>query len=492
MTNAQSLVKELRAKDHLPALDGSVEAICALTDDPLTCIADLTAVILRDCSLTSNLITTANSALYGTAEPIKTISAAITSLGFEMIRSLSIGLGLVKQISECARNRNLYRLFAGAYFSGMFATSLGRRLGQDFPEELFVTGILTALPRLLLAHAFPEKYAAMEKKVMAGQEELNRACVEAFGTTYTELAIEIARFWNLPKSVVSLLQGENRSDPWLAMVREASQISDMLFGNARGGAAAMKSVEVRLRKLLRDEDFHLAEFISQTCVADQNTVRFFKLTAQDVEMLVRIVEWGKVNPSEVANLLSFGAATDELNATAQENPAQIIGQILTDLTMSVRSGANVNEILLTAMEGICRCLRPGCVVVAFPDRASRQLEGRMCVGAASGVSVSEFRVSMDNDASAVVRCLNTKKALPASVARDLPSPFLQRLNLDSLLLVPIVAGGRGIGMYVIGRATPLPFSKQEETWSTALVEHVAMAFERVVAAKASFSPSSPK
>ena len=480
MTNSQTLVRELSAKGQLPALEANVGAICTLTEDPLTCVADLTAVILRDCSLTSNLIATANTALYGSAESVKTVSAAISTLGFDAIRSLSVGLGIVKQMSQCAQNRNLYRLFAGAYFSGMLSVALGQRMGEDAPEELFVTGLLSGLPRLLLAHAFPEKYAQMEKRVMTAQEDVNHACLDAFGVTYLDLASEIARFWNLPTNVVRILNGEERTDRSLALVRQAGQIADVMFGNARGGAEVLRGLEKKLQLFTRDPSFRVPDFVTETCSADQNTVRFFKLTSQDVEMMVRIAEWGKVNPGDVANLLSFGAASQELKDDAQEDPALIIGQLLADLTMSVRSGTEINKILLTAMEGIYRCLRPACVLVAFSNYASRRIEGRLCLGAS--VLASEFQVSLDEN-SLIAGCLAARKPVLASVSRDLPLPFLKRLNAEFLLLLPIVTLGKAIGLYLVARETSRPLTKQEETWSAALVEHVAIAFERLKSAK---------
>lgn len=475
----QELLNELRKKGQLPALDGNIGAICTLTADPRTCTSDLTAVILRDCSLTSNVIATANSALYRPAEPIKTVSAAIVAIGFEKVRSLAVGLGIVKQVSESARNRNLYRLFAGAYFTGMFAMSFGRSIKMENPEELFVMGVLSGLPRLLLANAFPERYAEMEDKVTSGKDELNGACREAFGVNYRDLAAEIAEFWKIPASVVHLLKGEDGASPTVSLLSEANHISDMIFGSAAGGAEAMKTVENRLRVLVHNKDFKLPEFIGATCAADQNTARFFKLTPKDVEMMVRIVEWGKVSPAEVAKILTFGAANKELQETAREDPALVIGQILTDLTTCVRGGADINRVMLTAMEGIYRCVRPACVLVVFPNNISGYLEGRLFLGTGVAISASDFRVPLRQDGSVVARCLSSGKAVPASMASDLPQPLLKRLNLDFLLLVPIVAVGSGIGFYLVGRESAVPFSKQEEGWIEAIVEHVAMAFERI-------------
>src|SRR5512142_2675843 len=106
-----TLLRELRNRGKLPALDANVGTIYSLTTDPLTSTAELTSVILRDTALTSSVISTANCALYRPSEPVKTVSNAIMIMGYETVRSLAFSLGILKQLNQSAKNRNLYRLF---------------------------------------------------------------------------------------------------------------------------------------------------------------------------------------------------------------------------------------------------------------------------------------------------------------------------------------------------------------------------------------------
>lgn len=296
------MMAELRSRGDLPALDANVATICSLTAHPLTGAADLTSVILRDAALTASVVSTANSALYSPSEPVKTVSTAILVLGFEKVRALALGLSILKQMEQNAQNRNLYRLFACAYFSGMFAMALGRRLGHPNPEELLVAGVLTQLPRLLLAHGFPDRYAAMEERMSKDKLSLERACEETFGINYHGLTDEIARHWNMPASVGRALKGHGDSPT--SLLRQASRLADMMFGNLSGSAASLEASERDLQTALKNPAFRLAEFIGQTCEADPNVTRFFRLNRNDVEMMVKIIEWGRVNPAEVAAALT--------------------------------------------------------------------------------------------------------------------------------------------------------------------------------------------
>ena len=68
---------------------------------------------------------------------------------------------------------------------------------------------------------------------------------------------------------------------------------------------------------------------------DDNIRRFFKLTPQDVEMMVKIVEWGKVSAAQVAATLSFSPEQEEVPWDSEE-PEVAIGHYLTELMRNSR------------------------------------------------------------------------------------------------------------------------------------------------------------
>ena len=471
-----SVLLELRNKGHLPALDTNVASVCTLTDDPLTGTAELTSVILRDPALTTNIISTANTVLYRPAEPVTTVSTAILIIGFECVRTLALGLGIFQQVGQTAKNRNLYRLLTCAYFSGMFAMSLAHKAGQKNPEELRVAGMLSQLPRLLLAHAFPDRYAVLERRMATEKLSLDRACQEVFGTSHRGLAVEIAQFWGLPACVARHIQGETGNDTLGTVVKQACHIADMMFGNQPGGGAALAASERELQKALRNSEFNLGEFISATCESDPNVNRLFRLSQKDVAMMVSIVEWGKVSSADVAASLVVGASDGLPDEKVIEDPAVLIGQYLTELIRLIRRGPDINRVLLTGLEAIHRCVRPECALLAFPDAAKQRLQGRFLLG--SGGKASEFAVDLRDDKSPIVRCLNSQQPLQLHARQDLPDSFLTRANLNAIFLAPIVVDRKPIGLCLVGREKPTPFSEQELSWIDAVMSHFSTAFER--------------
>ena len=155
------LMEEMRAKGNLPALSETVLEISRIARKQNASSLDLATVIMRDCGLASNLLTTVNSSYYAPRFPIKTIIAAVTYLGFDKVSLLSLGLGLFRHTMASLQHRKMLKLYATSYFSGILAMSLSKAYRHDNPEEIFIAGLLYRLPGLALANTFPDRFQKM-------------------------------------------------------------------------------------------------------------------------------------------------------------------------------------------------------------------------------------------------------------------------------------------------------------------------------------------
>jgi hypothetical protein len=251
----------------------------------------------------------------------------------------------------------------------------------------------------------------------------------------------------------------------------------MLFGNVPGGSSVVQAVESRLRTALAIKDFALAEFISQTCDLDSNVKRFFKLNSKDVEMMVKIVEWGKVDTAQLAATLTYGAATQEMQEREQD-PALIVGQYLAEMVLNMRRAPDINRMLLTSLEAIYRCVRPDSVLVAFINKDTQRMEGRFVVGSATAIHPREFRVALSDQDSPIIHCLQSQQPITLAINPELPLALFKKMNLQIVRLAPILIGDTAAGLFILGREKLDPFSSQETLWLDAIVTNVSMAFER--------------
>ena len=477
----QEIVRRLRQSDSMPALDENVAQLCRMTGCKDTAATELTRVIRRDAAITSRLLAMANSAAYRPRTPVKTISAAVILLGFDRIQPLSLGLTLFNKHAGNVRDKELYRLLVCAYCTGNLAMHMARILESETPEELFVAGLLHQLPRLLLANGFPDLYRQMDQRVLSGKCDLEQACKQVFGVRFEEIAAAIAEHWNLREPQSPPPPGAH-PELRARTVPLAIDIADMLFGNRPTGPEAIALATQSLCALLRVKNLSLPDFVGASSFDDPNMENFFNLTRQDLVMMTRIAEWGKVSSSDVANSLTASLQKRPEPAPADEAPL-VMAHFLSELMLAVRKRYSFNDVLMIAQEGIYRCIRPECVIASFIDRDRKQLQGRLYAGRNPGFAAHRCRIPLNSPGLLASQNLRSGEASLAQVAAQPvldDDTLLAELGIGSVLLAPIQAGSRPIGQYLLGR-TPAqpPFTPDDCLWMSAIAGHVGLSFEQM-------------
>lgn len=482
--SAAELIKKLQQSDSIPALDENVRQLCRLTGSRSTAAADLTAVIMRDAALTSRLLSMANSASYRSRVAVKTISAAVILFGFDRIQQLAVGLSIFHKHAGDIRDKELYRLLVCAYCTGNLAMHMGRLMHDENPEELFVEGLLRQIPRLSLANGFPDLYHKMEQLTASGQCSIDVACKQVFNIELDDIKKAIAEHWKLlpaghNPAGHSALYIENRKKTILL----ATEISDLIFGNSQTGPEAVQAVSEEMSRLLKTKLFSLPEFVGASAQKDPNMQMFFNLTEQDLSMMTRIAEWGKVSSAEVANRLTESFVHHSEAPLVRENEPLMMAHFLSELMLSVCRHCSFNDVLMMAQEGIYRCMQPECVIAAFIDPGHNQLQGRLCASRLPGINASHYRVSLNS--ATLLAALNMKEKnadvikLNGQAVLD-DDHILKEMNITTALIAPIAAGGSPIGQFFLGRgADSPPFSPDDCLWVEAIAGHVALSFEQI-------------
>ena len=92
----QDKVKQLICNEvnNLPILPEMIQKVVSLTQDEKTTAKNLSDLISYDQAISSRLLKVANSAYYGLSREISTIQHAVVVLGFEQVKSLSLGIAV--------------------------------------------------------------------------------------------------------------------------------------------------------------------------------------------------------------------------------------------------------------------------------------------------------------------------------------------------------------------------------------------------------------
>lgn len=476
---ARDLVTQMKKKGSLPALSENVLDILSLTKLSETRTADLAAVIMRDCGLTSSMLVTANSTYYAPRYPIKTVSTAVTFLGFEKVFSLAFGLSIFKQNMKADFSNELLELYASSYFTGTLSMSLARKYNYKNPEEIFVAGLFYRLPSVALAYTFPETFQKMEGLMRENQLSINKACKESFGVEYDEICRGVAEIYKVPGKIEDVLMKKNKNDALSSLINESGNISDMLFGAKPGGRIEIAKIGERIQDILGQGKFSISDFIKETCYDDKNIKRFFNLGDEDIEMMVNILEWGKDKPSQVISKLDIGKALED--SEKEEDPETLFGRFITELAMDRKKNAGINQVLMLAQEAMYRCLQADIFTVFF-DSTRKALKARLYAGHNTHVSSGDFQLDTAKSDSPIFECIDKHKTILWNDSqRDLglPSGISEQLNTKYALFSPIFVDDKSIGLYFASRPEGTTFSEREEIWMEQIIENVELSFEKI-------------
>jgi|GEM_PF-668805 len=475
------LIEQMRKLGGLPALNENIQDIFRLSGSEQTSAADLAAVIMRDCGLASTLLVAANSTAFAPRLPLKTITAAITFLGFDQVHLMALAFSVFKQNLRPNYDHELLKLYARSYFSGVLSMTLARETGYTSPEEIFVAGMFYNLPSLALAYTFPDQFKLMLKLQASGQT-IHDACQQVFEVPYEQICLGVMELYRIPGKVEELLSSRPERDlAELKLVEEASYVTGMLFGNNPGGKKELSKAETRIRKLIHNSRFSVTNLIRNSCCQDKNINRFFNLSDEDIKMMVNVLEWGKANPAQVVTKLGIGTGLDD-TVPEKENPELTFNSYLQELFLLRRSNSELNQMLMLAQEAIFKSFGAPDVFTAFIDQSGEQLEGRFFIGAKSSVHAHDLTLPLSRESSPLIRCFQEKRPCRwtnGDADLELPEQLGRALKVKYAMCTPLVVNRRAIGLYFLGRTDGPAFTSRDELWLAQIVENVELLCEKM-------------
>ncbi len=207
-TIAFSIAQEiLSTSTNIPPMPDNGTKILEMARQPIgkIDIPDFAKLVESDPSLLTRVLQLSNSSYYSEVEKIITLRAAITRIGLTEMTN-SVCLYLFQTILP--KFPNIEGFSYNDYWSHSWACAVAnRRLGHPnldmgvLAGELYITGLLHGMGKLLLAIHFPDQFTKCIIKARERKLPLHEVEKDEFGTTDALVAARIMKFWNLPPNI---------------------------------------------------------------------------------------------------------------------------------------------------------------------------------------------------------------------------------------------------------------------------------------------------
>lgn len=191
----EQLYEQLRL-NTLPEVYYQVnEAINCPTSD----INDIASLVSEDPALCARLLRIANSAMFNFPTPIDTISQAVTVIGTQQLRDLTLACNLGNLFPGIPPHIvNMEQFWRHSIGAGICARTIASMRRENNVEKFYLMGLLHDLGRLAIYSLLPE-FSAKVLNDVSGQSRLCLEIVDEPGEVdHAEISAILLEHWQLP------------------------------------------------------------------------------------------------------------------------------------------------------------------------------------------------------------------------------------------------------------------------------------------------------
>lgn len=248
-------------------------------DNPKSSANDVALIINQDPNLSARILKIANSAIFGFATEISTVTRALTIMGFAPLHDLVLATTAVKAFKGISSDLvNMKDFWLHSVYCATIARLLARKCNVIDSERLFVCGILHDLGHLVIYAKCPTQAS----KILLRAKQENCPIVflekEVLGFDYAEVGGELLKSWKLPPSLYETVANHThlKRDDHFSLDSAIIHIANILALQEESHRTGFSASKLDLQALqitgLNEEDLDLV-----TIEAKRNMAEILKL-----------------------------------------------------------------------------------------------------------------------------------------------------------------------------------------------------------------------
>ncbi len=199
-TLKQNFIDELHKKKIiLPEIPAVVFELNEVIANPMSSAEHIAEVVNRSPSLTALLLKIVNSSFFGFPSKIDKVSHAVTLIGVREISALALGISILSVFKNIPKEIiDMYSFLKHSLACGIFSRVLAAHLNSNQTEQLFVSGLLHDLGRLILYIHFPKESHNIITRSRNRSKLLIQEEADYLGCDHSEVGRQLLKQWKLP------------------------------------------------------------------------------------------------------------------------------------------------------------------------------------------------------------------------------------------------------------------------------------------------------
>lgn len=216
----------------MPSIPLVLSRILQILDDDSASSKQLEDLILHDPPLSARILKLANSAFYSFIAEVKTISHGISLLGFNLVKSLAIGVSLFDSFAMGMRNEAslLSKLWMHSFAAGLVAQEIWtRRGGRRDGEFAFMCGLLHDIGKVVFFKKDTSRYLPLFATEKGKKDpDISHYEMDLFGIDHSTAGAMLAREWGLPPELATVIRYHHSPLDSSMLLVVAISLADMI------------------------------------------------------------------------------------------------------------------------------------------------------------------------------------------------------------------------------------------------------------------------
>jgi putative nucleotidyltransferase with HDIG domain len=202
LINDEALRSLMGRIDSLPSPPKIYWELTAALADPGVSMESVAAIIEQDPALAAKLLQLVNSPYFGIAKPVLALRPAVAYLGFELIRGVVLTAHILRTFDGAPPIPGCRVEHLQSY--ALVTAKVARRLVPrgDAAEQAFTAALLHDVGKIVIAAAFPDRFAEVLRASESGEKLFHEAEREMLGFGHAEVGAYLLALWGLPHPIV--------------------------------------------------------------------------------------------------------------------------------------------------------------------------------------------------------------------------------------------------------------------------------------------------
>jgi len=186
----------------LPEIPAIIYELNEVIAAPLTSAQDIARIVNKSPSIAALLLRVVNSAFYGFPSRIDSITRAVTLIGSKEITNLALGISTMQIFKSIPGGQiSMNAFIRHSLACGILARVLGAHKDIQQTEQLFISGLLHDIGRLIIYKYFPDRVAEIVDKNLNQGMPLLDAEKAVLDWNHARIGKYLLEKWKLPLSL---------------------------------------------------------------------------------------------------------------------------------------------------------------------------------------------------------------------------------------------------------------------------------------------------